>query len=410
MKNNYDICIIGGGASGLFCGTMIKRKNPNLSVAILEKQRDIGRKLLATGNGRCNLTNINASEEMYHGTFQTGIIHLLDFCPPETLIDLFSHLGLLTTCDKEGRVYPYSKHSASVLGCLRLHCENVGVKIFNNSYVTSVSKDKNTYKISCKENKDFICNNIVIASGSKATPETGADDSILYSISKEFNHNFTPPTPALCPIHVKSDSLFSLKGIRVNGKVSIFVNGKKVKSESGEIQFAEKALSGICIFNLSRIANKEKNAVLSLSLLPHLTEQEIFLHLKRQKSHLTNDLPAEELLCGIFQRKLNLAILKEAKIKKDRTVATISDKDLQRISHLINNWEFPVIAKSDFTRAQVVAGGINGKEINPYTMESKYNKNMYFIGEAIDCDGDCGGFNLQFAFSSAYCAACELTK
>lgn len=410
MKNKYDICIIGGGASGLFCAIMIKRNNPSLSVAILEKQKDIGKKLLATGNGRCNLTNINADVNMYHGSFSEGVSHLLDLCPPQKLLDIFSDLGLLTTCDNEGRVYPYSKHSASVLDCMRIQCESLGIDIHNETKVNSVSKQADDYIISCENKDTYMCEKLVVASGSKATPETGADDSILHILSKEFRHTLTSMFPALCPVYVKSDCLFSLKGVRANGRVSIYTDGSIIKSEEGEIQFTDKTLSGICIFNLSGIANKNKNSIIIISLLPHMTEQQIYDFLIKKKASVNNNLSVDSLLCGIFQKKLNLCLLKEANIKKDRTIASLTDKEIKAISHLINNWKFPVIQKADFTRAQVVSGGIEGNEINPRTMESKINKNMYFIGEAIDCDGDCGGLNLQFAFSSAYCAACELVK
>ncbi len=410
ITNIYDVCIIGGGAAGLFCAAIIKKNNPDISVAILERQKDIGKKLLATGNGRCNLTNLYADASMYHGSFKNAATNLLEICPPGLVIDLFRDFGLLTTSDSEGRVYPYSKHSASVLDCLRINCINRGVDIICECHIIDVSMVKEDYLLKDKENRKFRCNRLIVASGSKATPETGSDDSILHTIAVKFNHRVTPLFPALCPVNVKSKSLHQLKGVRANGTAAIFVSGREIKKESGEIQFTDKALSGICLFNLSRIANTAESSFIRLSLLPDMNEYEIVELLNNKSESVLKGSSAENLLCGIFQRKLASALLKEANIEKDRIIETITKNELRKLAKLINNWDFQIIPSNDFTRAQVVAGGIKGDDINPESMESKIYKNLYFIGEATDCDGDCGGLNLQFAFASAYCAALNLTK
>ncbi len=407
-KNIFDVCIIGGGAAGLFCSVMIKRNNPALSVAIIERQKDVGKKLLATGNGRCNLTNIFADKSMYHGSFKDGAAKVLDKCSPDMVIDLFRELGLLTTNDAEGRVYPYSKHSSSVLDCLKLNCKKAGVEIFCNYHVTAISKTNNKYNVKCLNDATFTSDILIIASGSKATPETGADDSIFSTISKNLGHTITKLYPALCPIPVKSKSLNSLKGVRATGKATILVDDKEIKSEIGEIQFTDKTLSGICLFNLSRIANTSVHSKIRLSLLPHMSIYEISEMLMQRASALPGNTSAEDLLCGIFQKKLSCALLKDAGMHKDATINNLCKNSIRRLATIINNWDFPVIPSDDFKRAQVVAGGIQGSEIDTETMESKKNKNLYIIGEAADCDGDCGGLNLQFAFSSAYCAAMEL--
>lgn len=409
MKSKkYDVTIIGGGASGLFCAAMLKSKSPTLTVAVLEKQSSVGKKLLATGNGRCNLTNIYASADMYHGTFKEGADNLLKTCPPDTIIGLFNDMGLLTYADSEGRVYPLSKSSATVLDTLTLYCRNKGVEIFTETFVTNIKKSQNYYEV-ISENTKVLTNHLIIATGSKATPETGADDTLL-SIMEKVGYRITKLSPALCPIPVKSRTLNTLKGVRATGKVSIISEGKELKSEYGEIQFTDKALSGICVFNLSRIANTIDNTVIRISLLPNMSYYEITEHLKSKIHMLNGDMPCEALLCGMFHRKIIYAMLKDAGIPKEQTINMLSDKQINNIAFLINNWDFPVIKSADFTRAQVVHGGIHGKDINPCTMESKINKNMYIIGEAVDCDGDCGGLNLQFAFSSAYCAALDITK
>ncbi|MBQ4568757.1 MAG: aminoacetone oxidase family FAD-binding enzyme [Ruminococcus sp.] len=406
----YDVCIIGGGAAGLFCAINIKNKRPDINVAILERQKDIGRKLLATGNGRCNLTNINADASMYHGSFKKAAAQLLDTCSPQFITELFAEMGLITTIDPEGRVYPYSKHSASVLDCLRINCECLGVDIICECNLVDLNKKDDKFLLIDKDNRQFVCKKLIVASGSKATPETGADDSILHTIANKFNLRLTALSPALCPVTVKSKTLHKLKGVRANGAAAVFVNGREIKKEYGEIQFTDKALSGICLFNLSRIVNTSDASFLRLSLLPHMSEYEITEFLYSKTRSILKDTLAENLLCGVFHKKLSYALLTEAGIDSNRTLNSITKDEIRRLSKLINNWDFHTIPSNDFTRAQVVAGGIDGCEITPETMECKKVNNLYIIGEAIDCDGDCGGLNLQFAFASGYCAATEITK
>lgn len=408
-QNSFDVAIIGGGASGLFCAAIIKQKSPTLSVAVLEKQGSVGKKLLATGNGRCNLTNIYATEDMYHGTFKEGAANLLRICSPQTVIELFSDMGLFTTVDSEGRVYPLSKSSASVLDVLTQHCKSKGVNLLPDTFVTDINRSDKCYEIIC-EHSNISANKLIIATGSKATPETGADDSLLIRLSEKYNLKLSKLTPALCPVQVNSKTLNTLKGVRAIGKVAILSEGKELKSEYGEIQFTDKTLSGICVFNLSRIANTINNSFIRVSLLPEVSSYKIIEELKRRIANLPDCNLCDTLLCGMFNRKIIYALLKDAGISKEHTLKELTETHIQKIAHLINNWDFPVIKSSDFSRAQVVHGGIHGNEINPDTMESKKFGNLYIIGEATDCDGDCGGLNLQFAFSSAYCAALDVTK
>ena len=272
-KHFFDIIIIGGGASGLFCASLIKRHAPKLSVAILEKQQSVGKKLLATGNGRCNLTNLAVSPEFYHGSFKKNVKAIIDEFSPTDLIEHFKNIGMLTTSDNEGRVYPHSRHSATVLDTLLLECQNSGVNIICNSFVKDINHKNNIFEVNT-DTTTYTSNKLIVASGSKATPETGADDSLL-SILKKTGHKITTLSPALCPVYVKSKTLFALKGVRATGKVSLLQNNNTIKSEEGEIQFTDKTLSGICMFNLSRLANTMDNSQISVSLLPFMKKEEI---------------------------------------------------------------------------------------------------------------------------------------
>lgn len=402
-----DIAIIGGGAAGLFCAVQIKRRNPELKVAVIEAQDRVGKKLLTTGNGRCNLTNLYTDISMYHGSFNDGAEYLLGFCSPSVVVGLFEELGLLTYNEDDGRVYPLSKQANSVLDVLRIAMDKFNVKVLLNSKVSDIKKTKIGFDIICG-NKVMSAKKVVVATGSKSTPSTGADDSV-WSILESLGHNIVSPVPSLCPVYVESPYLKSIKGIRASGVVRILKDNNVLTEQVGEIQFTEKALSGICVFNLARIANSEVNTEISVSLLPDRNFNEIFSLLKNKKSMYKQDSKAEDLMIGVFNRMLGIALLKSAGISPSKLIADITDVELKKLSAVINDWRFKVIPAKDFSKSQVTAGGVVGSEINKTTMKSKKIDNLYIIGEVVDCDGDCGGMNLQFAFSSAYCAACDIT-
>ncbi len=406
-SNKYDVAVIGGGASGLLCAVLIKMKNSLLNVAVIESQDRVGKKLLTTGNGRCNLTNMYAQTSMYHGSFKQGAEHLLEVCPPLAVVDTFEELGLLTYSEDDGRVYPVSKQANSVLDILRQAVSRLEIDVMCNQKINDI-KAENNYFILTASDIVFKSDKIVIATGSRATPSTGASDSI-FAVLKKLGHNIVTPVPALCPVTVNSEYLKSLKGIRVSGKVRLIKDNKTLREEYGEIQFTENALSGICVFNLARIANTVNDTELAVSLLPERKFTEIYTLLKNKIALMGQNAKAEDLLVGYFNKMIGLALIKSAGISPSASVTAITETQIKKLVSTINDWRFKVVKHSDFSRSQVTAGGVDGSEINEKTMESTIIKNMYLIGEAIDCDGDCGGMNLQFAFSSAFCAACDIS-
>ncbi|MBQ7504109.1 MAG: aminoacetone oxidase family FAD-binding enzyme [Ruminococcus sp.] len=402
MSVNKNIIIIGGGASGLFAAIKAKENNPQKDVAILEAQSRVGRKLLSSGNGRCNLTNTSCSKKYYHGSFRKFIDIVLGNCSVDRVIKEFMKLGLMTKVEDEGRVYPVSNHAGSVLDVLRFRLDALGVETICDTRVNDIHRQKKGFYITTN-NVDYICDKLIVCAGSCASPKLGSDSSVI-KILKELGHNVTPLSPALCPIKVKSELLSSLKGVRVEGKVSLLEGENIIKEEYGEIQFADNSLSGICVFNLSSEMKKARKPCIAIDLLPY-SDKKYIINILLKHKEIYNNINIENLFTGVFVKKLGMVILKQAQVLPfSRKISSITDDEIERIADVIKDWRFEAQKSNDFSHAQAVSGGIAGSEINPYSMESSIINNLYICGEAIDIDGDCGGFNLQFAFASGIIA------
>lgn len=397
-----DIIIIGGGASGMMCAIKAKEKNPEKSVVILEKQSRIGRKLLSTGNGRCNLSNSDANNtEHYHGSFKNNLKTVFKEC---LFLKTLEQFPIALDLDSEGRYYPFSNHAGTVLDILRFRLEELGVEIYCDTLVKSIIKKDELFFIST-DDKEFSCKKLVIATGSPASPKLGADKSGL-DLLRKLGHKITPLHPALCPLEVAESKIMpSIKGVRQKGIASLYDGNELIKTESGEIQFTENALSGICIFNLSSFAKDLKNPIVSLNLNYDKDNYGQLLYVLKLNKERFKKREISRFLDVFYVNKLGIAIIKSAGIKNiNRPVSTLSKDEIENICDTIYDWRFKVKLSSDFNKAQVCSGGVSGDEINPKTMESKVVENLYICGEAVDINGDCGGFNLNFAFSSGIIA------
>lgn len=396
MKN-YDVLIIGGGASGLACAVSAKRKNISLNIAILEHNNKIGKKLLATGNGRCNLTNMNIQKSNFHGSFKVD--NALEKYSPSKLIEFFNSMGLVCKIEENGLVYPFSKQASAVLEILRLECNRLGVEIICEESVKSIKKSDKGFIVT--GNNTYSSKKVVLCCGGKASPECGGSGTGL-DLAKNLGHKIVTATPSLCPVEVFDKNIKSLKGVRASSTVTLFDGKNEIHSENGEVQFTENALSGICVFNLSSYIKNCVDPVIKVSLL-NVSFNELLNTLKNRRNIFKND-SAENLLIGFFNSKIAVYFLKICKIDLAKKSKDISDIELKQLTSIILNWNFKCKKPTDFKKAQVMAGGVLGKEINENTMESKIVKNLYLCGELIDINGDCGGYNLHFAFSSGIIA------
>lgn len=414
---NYDIAIIGGGASGLMAALSAARTlqehNCAAKIAILEKEPRVGKKILATGNGKCNLTNIHTSIKNYYSETPNIVSSVLDIASHDFIMQLFSELGLIVTTDNQGRVYPYSSQASAVLDLLRLHINALNVEELCNFNISKIEKIKSGFKIT-SDSLIIIAKELICATGGQASPALGSDGS-GYKYMQNLGHTIIKPFPSL--VQIKTDNKFinSLKGIRTHGCVKLVSGNRVLKEEYGEIQFSENALSGICIFQISRFISeyytkgtingkKVKDVTISIDLLPNYSIEEVKDILVKH-AKLFSHLSVDDFMIGILNKRIGQVLLKTCSITPmSRDVNSLSKNELFRLAECIKRWDIHPTGTMPWKNAQVTAGGINANEFNPQTLESKKITDLFACGEILDVDGECGGFNLQWAWSSGYIA------
>lgn len=394
----YDLIIVGGCASGLVAAINAKRLHPRASVAVVEKLPRVGKKLLATGNGRCNLTNLNALEHEYKN--RDFALHALKKYPPERIIEFFSSLGLLCRADSEGRVYPRSNAASSVLDALRFEIEKQGVQVICDTTVKTIKKSKNGFIL----NDTLAADRLIIACGGKSSPSQGADGS-GYVLAKTLGHSVTPLRPALSPLLAVDTSLVrSLKGVRANGVRLTLLSGKKTSVSQGEILFTDSGISGIAAMELaSSICDKEKTFT-AIDLLPEMSERDLTEYIKNVRN-IKGERPLDDLLTGFLPKPLGIQICKACNLyTSGRMIKTLSEKECGEISCKVKNFTLEISGAKGFNDSQVTSGGIAVNEIDGKTMSSRLVENLWLAGEIIDVDARCGGFNLQWAWASGLLA------
>lgn len=392
-----DITIIGGGASGLVAGIAAARYGCN-NITILEKMQRVGKKILSTGNGRCNLTNRNISSEDYDGNTEFLSYISTDI---ENSEEFFSSLGLICRADDTGRVYPYSNAATSVLDSLRFAADFSGINTICEYAVTDIRKTKNGFIITNGET-EIKAKRVIISTGGKAAQSLGSTGD-GYELCKKFGHSVTPLYPALAPLRTDVELVKSLKGLRVAADVSLIYNGNVIDRQSGEVQFTDGALSGICIFNLSAKAAEYINkGEISLDTAPTLSKEELY-GLIKSTAEIRTSLPCEELLTGIYHKRVGQAMLKKAGISFSKTCGEISGKEISKLCNIAKDSRYPIRNVSDWSLAQITCGGIPASEVSE-KLESLKANGLYLCGEILNIQGKCGGYNLDWAWKSGYTA------
>ncbi len=386
------IAIIGGGASGLACaiecGRKAEREKISVSITVYESADRVGKKILVTGNGRCNMMNENELP-YFGGEFANFALKRFN---TESNLSFFASMGLYTRSDSEGRIYPLGNQASGVLDALRFECERLGVRFVCSQAVTAVKKNGNGFEV-CGKRYDKV----VLACGGKA----GVKGYQSYDLLKNLGHGVISPSPALTKINVKDTKYVKqLKGIRHKGELNLYVDGRRRAFESGEVQFTDYGLSGICVMQLSSYITREKSKDIRITFdtAPDFSYAELECAVGRIS--VNRNLLCENLLTGFMPKKLGSIILKVCGVSLNDSVSSLSERQIKNIVSTAKRLNFDVDSVRGFEDAQVTAGGADTRQFSSKTMESKKHKGLYCIGEMLDVDGFCGGYNLMWAWSS----------
>lgn len=400
----YDVIIAGGGASGMTAAITAALRG--CSVLVLERMEKLGKKILATGNGRCNLTNSFLDQDCYRGEKPGFPYAMLEqFGTAETL-DFFQSMGMLTT-DVGGYYYPASMQASTVVDTLAGKIKSLGICVKTGAEVEEIKKIRDTFHV--KSGKDqYQGRNVILAAGGMAQEKLGSNGS-GYGLAKSLGHTVTDLFPALVALESGEPFFKHLAGVRNVCSLSVHINGQKEVSQEGEVQFTKYGISGIPVFQISRYAidalRKKKNVEIILNLMPEqITLKEMMEYFLKVGSYKT----AEEFLQGFMNKKLAFTVLNRLKIRPEISVKELGQKELRQIRTMIQKFTVPISGYRGFDMAQVTAGGVSVREVMEGTLESKIHRGLYFTGEILDVDGTCGGYNLQWAFTSGYIAGNQI--
>ena len=389
------IGIIGGGASGM-AAALAAAENPGAEVILMERQARVGRKLQATGNGRCNLTNLHAEKGGYHGDEASFADYAIGAFGPEATLAWFRGLGLFTVAEGSGRVYPYSDQANSVVDVLRFGLEKPNITVKLGFEVEKVKKTADGFKVESKE-EAVVCGKLIVACGGLAGTKLGGSMS-GYKLLRALGHKCTKLRPTLVQLKSSWGGVAGLKGVRANCHAAIYHDGQLHSESTGELQFTEYGLSGPVIFEISRDACQGGGEwVCRLDFLPEIGEEVLKAELLRRRS---TNLPTSELLTGILHNRLGRVLTQAVGISGYVPVSQLEEPEIEAVCRAVKNFDVTLTEPMGMDSAQVTAGGIVTREFDEKTMESRIVPGLYACGEVLDIDGDCGGYNLQWAWSS----------
>ena len=400
---SFSCIIIGGGASGLAAASLLTRSG--VRTLLLERLDRVGKKLLSTGNGRCNYSNSDVHPKQY-GSSEAFVRTLWGTVPPDSVRAHLYSLGLLS-CEEDGRLYPRTLSAASVLDVLRAPLSGGSTDVLTDSQAVSLRHRGLYWEVVTSAGQTYRAASALLCAGGCAASKFGTDGS-GYRLASALGHTIKPPVPALVQLRCRHHVLSSLKGLRVHAAPALLVGGQQCAKEEGELLFTDYGVSGVCIFQLSGMAARalaKRHAVsLSVDFLPEIPAGQATRTWFQERKRLKPDVPLSGFFAGVFPRMLEQAILKEAGLYA-ASAGALSNAECERLFSAIHAFSLPVTGTQGFDSAQVTSGGILTEEVDPQTMESLLCPGLHFAGEVLDVDGPCGGYNLHFAFASGLCAA-----
>ena len=402
-----EIAVIGGGASGLMAA--ITAKKSGKEVIILERKDRILKKVLITGNGRCNITNVNANISNYFGKNISSVENILNRFTPQDTMDFFNELGIVCNEENRGKVYPLSGQASSVVDALRFEAEKLGIKIETEFYVRKIEKDGFKFKIYSEDKKKIEAGRVILAAGGQSYPELGSNGS-GFELAKELGHSVTKLSPSIVQLKTEKNQVKGLQGIKTDVAVTAYGDNKKICTYDGELLFTDYGISGNVVFNISFVMPLYKNVEFEIDFMEKFDYNELYEMLKERKrilSHLT----MENYFNGMINKKLGQFLSKVSGIEKlSKPVKDLNDSDIRKLCTVLKKYRVKILETTGFKNAQVTAGGVLLDEVNIETLESKIVKGLYFSGEVLDVYGECGGFNLQWAWASGYIAGENAAK
>lgn len=389
------IGIIGGGAAGIMAALQIKGHE----VHIFERNDRIGKKLLATGNGRCNYTNLNMGPEYYHGEERNFVKPALNYFGKEETIDFFKSHLMLSTSIENGRTYPVTLKASSVLNLFLRELDKKNIYVHTNYFLRQIEKTKGGFKLQFKDEEPFYVDRVVLATGGMSMPVSGSDGN-GYRILKSLGHTLVEPFPGLVQVKLRSEFLRHLAGTKVVGEVRLIKEGKVIGREEGDLLFTKYGISGPPILDLSRKVGENLNSKLYMEI-PFVNNLEKGFESFAVNAFNNSDSTLGEFIEGVCDKKFLRVVEALIKIDKNTPLRDINDSLRGKIIKVLHSTRFEVEGLNGYGESQVTCGGISTEEVNSETMESNIVKGLYLVGEVLDVDGDCGGYNIQWAFSSA---------
>lgn len=403
-----ELAVIGGGASGMVAAIVAARMG--VSVCIFEKKDRVGRKLLSTGNGRCNLSNRDLDFSHYHGSVAKLLPGLWPQMNEEKVKQFWWELGIDYAEGDDGKLFPRSFQAGSVLNVLRRELEALQIEVQTNTLITQIHKGRSEYLLEAKDQdsktKRFTARAVILCAGGKAYPKLGADGEGA-ALAKRLQMQVTPLRPALCRLKLEAPYLKQLAGLKLNIPVSLYWEGALQQREVGEILFTDQGASGPVVLNISRKAGEGlkggKKPMIVLDTVPEMEQGILFSYLLSRAERMEKR-SAAQMLEGWLPKTLIPVMLAEAGIMQKEAAGQLGKRKIGALAKKLKEWQIPVSGLGGWEEAQITVGGIDGKEVTD-RLESIKHKGFFMAGEVLDLDGDCGGYNLQWAVGSAMIAA-----
>ena len=396
------VAVIGGGASGMMAA--VTAASEGARVILLEHKDRIGKKILSTGNGRCNFTNIHQEPICYHSEDPLFPWEVVERFNAQAVISFFFQLGVYSK-NRNGYIYPNSDQASAVLDAFRMELDRLKVEIRTGVECREIRPGKKGFTV-LTDQGPVRADRVILCAGSKAAPTTGSDGS-GYDLAKKLGHRILPVLPALTALKCEEKFFKSIAGVRANGSVSIWSGDECIAKDTGEIQLTDYGISGIPVFQVSRYASKllyeKKETDAVLDFMPDFTKEQTNAFL-RARAKTRPDKSAEMFLIGLFHKKLCDLWIRLSEIPRQRKAGELTEDEIARLTDLIKEFRVRVRETNPYDKAQVCCGGVDTREVNPETLESVYVPGVYFAGEILDVDGMCGGYNLTFAWASGYVA------